>query len=168
MEGNSMRFGLRSGVLAAALALAWGGAAMAADILIDGKITIIKDTKLFKVVAKDLAGGTFAIPAVGSGADPLINGGDVDVFDTGSGGALSDSLTGGAWSGLGNPPGTTGYKYKNTAAPAGGAVKIIILKPKVIKILAKDDGTLDGPVSGNVGIILTTGSDRYCAEFGGH
>jgi hypothetical protein len=61
-----MRFGLRSGVLAAALALAWGGAAMAADILIDGKITIIKDTKLFKVVAKDLAGGTFAIPAVGS------------------------------------------------------------------------------------------------------
>jgi len=162
-----MRFGLRSGVLAAALALAWGGAAMAADILIDGKITIIKDTKLFKVVAKDLAGGTFAIPAVGSGADPLINGGDVDVFDTASGGALNDPLSGGTWSGLGNPPGTTGYKYKNTAAPAGGAVKIIILKPKVIKILAKDDGTLNGPVSGNVGIILTTGSDRYCAEFGG-
>jgi hypothetical protein len=25
----------------------------------------------------------------------------------------------------------------------------------------------NGPVSGNVGIILTTGSDRYCAEFGG-
>ena len=38
-----MRFGLRSGVLAAALALAWCGAAGAADILIDGKITIIKD-----------------------------------------------------------------------------------------------------------------------------
>jgi hypothetical protein len=162
-----MRFGMRSGMLAAALALAWSGAAGAADILIDGKITIIKDTKLFKVVAKDLQGGTFNIPVVGSGADPLINGGDVEVVDTGGLGNLSDTLSGGAWTGLGNPPGTTGYKYKNTLAPAGGAVKIIILKEKVIKILAKDDGSLNGPVGGNVGIILTTGSDRYCAEFGG-
>src|SRR5688572_17979338 len=167
MEGNSMRFGMRSGMLAAALALAWSGAAGAADILIDGKITIIKDTKLFKVVAKDLGGGTFPLPAVGGAADPLINGGDVEVVDTGSLGNLSDGLTGGAWSGLGNPPGSKGYKYKNAAAPAGGAVKLIILKEKVIKILAKDDGTLNGPVTGNVGIILTTGADNYCAEFGG-
>jgi hypothetical protein len=154
-------------VLAAALALAWGGAAMAADIPIDGKITIIKDTKLFKLVAKDAGGVDFVIPAVGGAADPLINGGDVSVIDTGNTNNLFDDLTGGVWSGLGNPPGTTGYKYKNTAAPAGGAVKIIILKPKVIKILAKDDGTLNGPVGGNVGILLTTGADTYCAEFGG-
>jgi hypothetical protein len=158
---------MRSGVLAAALALAWSGAAMAADIPIDGKITIIKDTKLFKVVAKDAGGVPFVIPAVGGAADPLINGGDVSVIDTGNTNNLFDDLTAGTWSGLGNPPGTTGYKYKNTAAPAGGAVKIIILKPKVIKILAKDDGNLNGPVSGNVGILLTTGADTYCAEFGG-
>ena len=37
----------------------------------------------------------------------------------------------------------------------------------MIKVLAKDDGQLNGPVSGNVIIVLTTGSDRYCAEFGG-
>ena len=163
-----MRFGMRSGMLAAALALAWSGAATAADITIDGKITIVKDTKLFKLVAKDAGGVDFVIPAVGGAADPLINGGDVEVFDTvGAGGELFDDLTGGTWSGLGNPPGTTGYKYKNTAAPAGGLVKIIILKPKVIKILAKDDASINPPVSGNLGIILTTGADRYCAEFGG-
>jgi hypothetical protein len=160
-----MRFGMRSGMLAAALALSWSGAAGAADILIPGKITIIKDTKLFKVVAKPV--GLFPIPAVGGAADPLINGGSVEVVDTGGPGTLTDALGAGAWSGLGNPPGSKGYKYKNAGAPAGGAVKLIILKEKVIKILAKDDGSLNGPVSGEVGITLATGADNYCASFGG-
>jgi hypothetical protein len=158
-------------MLAAALALAWSGAAGAADIMIDGKITIIKDTKLFKLVAKDLQGGTFAIPTVGGAGDPLLVGGEghVQVVDTGDAAELNDPLTAGAWAGLGNPPGSKGYKYKNTAASPANPVKIIILKEKVIKIIAVDDGTLDGPVSGNVGIILSTGTgpDRYCAEFGG-
>jgi cysteine-rich repeat protein len=93
----------------------------------------------------------------------------VSVIDTAGGGSLSDSLSAGSWSGIGNPPGIKGYKYSNAGAPGGGPVKLIILKGTVIKILAKDDGTLDGPIDGNVGIILSTGTapDRYCAQFGG-
>ena len=86
---------------------------------------------------------------------------------TGAVGILTDSLTAGAWTGLGNPPGLKGYKYKNPAAPTGGAVKLAIVKSKVIKVIAKDDGTLLGPVAGDVAIELTTGADRYCATFGG-
>jgi hypothetical protein len=160
---------MRSGVLAAsALALVCSGSARATDVQMPGVITIIKDTKLFKVVAKPTS-GSFTLPAPGSGGDPLLNDGSVSVFDTTGSGILSDPLSGGAWAGLGNPPGISGYKYKNTLAPVGGPVKIIILKGAVVKIISKDDGTLNGPVSGNVGIVLSTGTtpDRYCAEFGG-
>ena len=166
-----MRFGKCSGlVAAAALALVWSVPAGATDIMIPGKIGIVKDTKLFKIVAKPVT--TFPIPAPGSGGDPLLGNGNVSVFDTdASGSTLTDPLTAGVWSGLGNPPGTTGYKYKNTLAPAGGnSVKIIILKPTVIKILAKDDeGIQPGSVGGDLGVILETGTtpDRYCAAFGG-
>jgi hypothetical protein len=160
---------MRSGLFAAtALALICSGPARATDVLMPGVITIIKDTKKFKVVAKPTS-GSFTLPAPGSGGDPLLNDGSVSVFDTTGTGILSDPLSGGAWQGLGNPPGITGYKYKNTLAPVGGPVKIVILKGAVVKIIAKDDGTLNGPVSGNVGIVLSTGTtpDRYCAEFGG-
>jgi hypothetical protein len=160
---------MRRGLMAAsALALVCSGPAGATDILMPGVITIVKDTKLFKVVAKPTS-GSFTIPAPGSGGDPQIGGGDLSVFDTNGAGTLTDGLTGGVWSGLGNPPGISGYKYKNTLAPAGGAAKIILVKGAVVKVIAKDDGTLNGPVSGNVGIILSIGTtpDRLCAEFGG-
>jgi hypothetical protein len=166
-----MRFGKCSGLFAAAaLALVWSVPAGAADIPIPGKIGIVKDTKLFKIVSKPV--GAFTIPAVGSGTDPQIVGGDVNVFDSDGSGVLFDDLTGfpvgEGWKGLGNPPGTTGYKYKNTTAPGSGAVKIIILKPTVIKILAKTDGTLQpGPIGGNLGVELINGTDRRCADFGG-
>jgi hypothetical protein len=150
-------------MLAAALALSWSGAAGAADILIPGKITIIKDTKLFKAIHK----GVFALPTPGGGSDPTANASSVEVIDTGGPGTLTDALGAGTWTGLGNPAGSSGYKYKNAGAPAGGAVKLIILKEKVIKILAKDDGTLNGPVTGEVGITLAVGSDNYCSSFGG-
>src|SRR5262245_15920506 len=169
MEGISMRFGLRSGLIAAsALALVCSGSARATDLLMPGKITIVKNTKLFKVVAKPLS-GTFTIPAPGSGGDPLLGGGDLNVFDTGGPGTLADGLAAGTWTGLGNPPGITGYKYTNTAAPTGGAAKIIIVKGAVVKIIAKDDGTMNGPVTGNVSIDLSLGTtpDHLCAEFGG-
>jgi hypothetical protein len=164
---------LATGALGATLmVLVCGGAARAADNFVDGKIMVIKDTKLFKVVAKDASKVPFTIPLPMSGGDPTFggSGGDLAVIDTGSAGALSDSLVAGVWTGLGNPPGSKGYKYKNVTAPTGGAVKTIILKSTVIKIIAKDDGTLaDSGVTGNVAITLSVGSnpDRYCAEFGG-
>jgi cysteine-rich repeat protein len=42
-----------------------------------------------------------------------------------------------------------------------------VLKSQIIKVVAKDDGTLDGPAAGAVEMFLTLGSDTYCASFGG-
>jgi hypothetical protein len=155
-------------VAAAALALAWIRPAGATDIGIPGKIGMVKPG-LFKIVSRPV--GAFTIPAPGSGTDPLIVGGDVHVFDTDGSGDMFDSLTGfppgEGWSGLGNPPGISGYKYKNTQAPTGGDVKIIIFKPTVIKILAKGTGSLFTPIGLNLGVELITGTDKRCAEFGG-
>ena len=164
-----MRSGMhRSPLLAIVLAVVCSVPAGATDVPIPGKIAIVKDGTLFKLVAKPA--GAFTIPAPGSGGDPTVAGSDLYVSDTGNctvGGSLSDSLTGGFWEGLGNPPGTRGYKYKNALAPSGGAVKIIIFKPTVIKILAKDDGALNGPIDGTLSIDLWTGAEKRCAEFGG-
>ena len=164
-----MRFEMRSGLLAAAaLALVWSVPAGATDIKIPGKIGMVKPG-LFKIVSKPV--GAFTIPAPGSGTDPLIVGGDVHVFDTDGTGDLFDDLTGfpvgEGWSGLGNPPGISGYKYKCTTAPTGCDVKIIIFKPTVIKILAKATDTLSPPIGGNLGVELINGTDRRCADFGG-
>jgi hypothetical protein len=151
---------------AAALALVCSGApAGATDIPIPGKIAIIKAGKLAKLVAKPV--GAFTIPGIGSAGDPVMNGGEVNFFDTGGSGILTDTLGGGTWSGLGSPAGAKGWKYSNTSAPTGGAVKLIIMKTAVIKILAKASGTVDGPLGGDLGITLETGTDNRCAELGG-
>ena len=163
-----MRLGLRSSTFAAAaLALVCSGSADAADIGIPGKIAIMKGGKLAKLVAKPV--GAFTIPGIGSAGDPVMNGGEVNFFDTGTVGAiLTDTLSAGTWTGLGNPAGSKGWKYSNTLAPSGGAVKLIIIKTAVIKILAKDDGTAgDAMLAGALGITLETGTDNRCAEFGG-
>jgi hypothetical protein len=159
---------LQGGLATAALGLALGAApAGALDLPIPGKISIIKDGKLAKLVAKPVPGTTFAIPAPEGASDPTVNPSQVRFFATGCDGSVSDMLTGGTWVGIGNPAGSAGYKYKNVGAPGSGAVKIIVLKPAVIKILAKDDGTINGPITGSLGIDLATGDDTYCAEFGG-
>jgi hypothetical protein len=153
-------------IAAAAFALVCSGApAGATDIPIPGKITIIKDGKLAKLVAKPV--GAFTIPGIGGAGDPVINGGEVNFFDTGGSGIVTDTLGAGTWTGLGSPAGSKGWKYSNTGAPVGGAVKLIIMKTAVIKILAKDDGTVNGPIVGTLGITLETGTDNRCAEFGG-
>jgi len=145
--------------IAVGVTLGAGDGARAADVTVPGNIGIIKDGKLAKLVAKP-SGGEFAIPEPGGPSDPTANPSQARFFSTGCD-------TGGTWTGLGKPPGAKGYKYKNTGAPGTGAVKVIVLKPAVLKILAKNDGTVNGPAVGSLGIDLTVGADRYCAEFGG-
>lgn len=152
--------------IAVAVTLGGGSAVRAADVRIPGKISIIKDGKLAKLVAKPTM-GLFPLPTPGGAADPTLNPSRVRFYSTGCDGVMSDDLTGGTWTGIGNPAGSKGYKYKNVGAPGTGAVKVIVFKEKVIKILAKDDGTVDGPVVGTLGVDLSVGADTYCAEFGG-
>jgi hypothetical protein len=161
-----MQFGIRSSMLGAAvLTLVCGHAHGAVDIPIPGKLAIVSDGRLFRLLAKPV--GAFTLPAGGGAGDPTANPSSLEVFDTEGPGLLHDDLTAGVWTGLGRPAGSRGYRYSNAGAPIGGAVRSIILKTAVIKVLARDDGTLDGPLSGNLGVELVTGDERRCADFGG-
>ena len=68
--------------------------------------------------------------------------------------------------GLGNPPGSTGWKYH---APPTSDLCRVVLKAKHIKIACKNDPSyaLTPPYAGSMGVVLTVGDQRYCAEFGG-
>jgi len=159
-----MRFGMRSGFfVGTALALACSVPAFAVNTPISGKIHIIKTGKLVKMVSK----GPFpALPTPGGGSDPSVAGGQLDVFDTGSGQAFSTALLSAGWKGLGNPAGSKGYKYKG-AGSGGDPCKVVVYKEKVIKFVCKDSQGLLPPLVTSSGIILQTGADGVCAEFGG-
>jgi len=142
--------------------------ARAADAPLPGKLLLIKDTKVAKVISKT-TGAPFTVPTFGGPTDPTANPSSLLIDDLGGAGALTEAdLATGSWRALGNPPGSRGYIYTNSGAGAGpDPVKKILVKSRIIKVLARDDGTLDGPVAGAVEMFLTLGSDTYCARFGG-
>jgi hypothetical protein len=161
------------------LAIAGGWLAVAAtpaaalDIAIPAKVGVIKPAKLAKIVAKDPAG--FALPSPGSADDPTLGGAKLTFFDTEILGAGSATFTLGAagWTGLGNPAGSKGYKYKGSNDMPGGACSVVLLKSTVIKASCKGIAvTLTPPFSSTLGVDLalpagTTAARRYCAELGG-
>ena len=76
------------------------------------------------------------------------------------------------WSGIGNPAGSKGYKYKDADASAGG-IKAVVLKKSPtrgsLKITAKGANypwELDGPHD-SVWVHFSIEDESYCAEFGG-
>jgi hypothetical protein len=127
--------------------------------LIPGKIMVIKPGKIAKFVSK----GSFSPPPV----DPTVAGASLRIFDTvttpgGGAGDVTYNLPAGSWSGLGNPPGAKGFKYK------GSGCKIVLIKPTVIKAVCKDSVPFTTPFNGPAGITLSAGTAAaYCAEFGG-
>jgi hypothetical protein len=101
----------------------------------------------------------FALPA-----NPIVGGGYAIVER--DGGFLRDELTAGTWTGLGTPAGSKGWKYRNTAAPVGGAVKILLIKERVIRLVAKSTGSMPPPsaTSGGVDTTIAADGERYCAR----
>jgi len=171
MQGSS-RFEPRALVAYfAAFAVALGGMAgyaNAADTLLGhsvsvqkygGNPTVGKVAKFVIKAAKDGNPASLPLPAC------PFNG---SVVTTRDGGDSTDPLTAGTFTGLGNPPGAKGCKYKNAAAPAGGEVKILLMKEKVIKVVSKGTGTMPAPTGGGADgsttLVISADADRYCAE----
>lgn len=155
---------VRLAVLSAALAVLTSSA-WAADNLVGHRVSLSKyDSNtnlgtLYKVVikpGKDGNPGTFSLPASSGGS----------LYVERDGGALTDPLTAGTWSGLGQPPGIKGWKYRNKGAPGSGAVSLLLISGKVIKIVAKDTGAMPVPSAPNgpTKIVITALGQRYCAE----
>jgi Beta-propeller repeat/Thrombospondin type 3 repeat len=61
------------------------------------------------------------------------------------------------------------FKYKNAAAPSGGQVKTAQIVPGKIKVnavgLGDTGGIALGSVSGDVNVVLTSGTTAYCTKF---
>jgi hypothetical protein len=134
----------------------------ATDYTIAGKIHIIKDAKLNKMVAP----GSYTIPTPLGPSDPTVAGGTLTVVDTGDSNGFSTTLAAAGWTGLGNPAGSKGYKYKGAGA-GSDPCKIVLVKATIIKFVCKDDQALDPPLAATSAITLALGTDNYCAEFGG-
>lgn len=151
--------------------------AIAADVPIPGKVSVVKAGKLAKLVSK--ATTPFPLPIPGSAEDPTVSGAQLDLFDTDfpGAGSVTFTLDKSGWTGLGNPAGSKGYKYKGKDdvidPDPKGTCKSVLLKENVIKAVCKGTAvTLTTPFSGTEGVILglpagSVASTRYCAEVGG-
>lgn len=147
--------------------------ALALDVPIPAKVGVVKPGKMAKLVSKPAT--SFALPAPGSAEDPTLGGAELTVFDTEILGAGRVTLTLGAagWTGLGNPAGSKGYKYKGGNDLPTGACSIVLVKSTVIKAVCKGTAVaLTPPFDGMLGIHLglpagTAPARRYCAQLGG-
>jgi hypothetical protein len=141
----------------------WGGIASATDHLMPCNIVIARPGA--GSLVKFVCHGSFALPA----ATPALG----MVFgNPGAGNAYLRVLEGYYTSGLGNPPGSTGYVYKGTsgAFKSPGDCALVLIKSKVIKAVCWNNGNLTMPfpaVPFGVEIQNLLTGDKYCAEFGG-
>ncbi len=164
--------GLERRRLARSFSLLWAivsvSPAAAVDHLLGHKVSVSRYGgnpavgRSFKLVVKGGKQGNptaFSLPA-----NPAAGGAYVVVER--DGGVLVDSLTAGEWKGLGNPAGSRGWKYRNKNAPAGGPVKILLVKQRVIKLVAKGTGSMPLPdgTSGSIHGVIALDGERYCTE----
>ena len=152
-------------IAVAALSLWVIPAAQATDQLVPGKILIVKHGKLTKAIAKPISPAVFALPAPGN--SPIVKPWFIWFRWFGTWRHLP--LAPPQWKGLGNPPGSKGYKYKG-AGTLADPCKVVLVKPKIVKAVCKGDVLPPAPphpASVPVQLGASDLSDRYCAEYGG-
>jgi len=158
----------------ALLALALAATALASDEpdeLVSGKLLVITAETLKFTGKPPVRGESLDLPNPTN--DPRLEGGTLLVTDTG-GGAGSEAFdlpAGSQWQRI--PPNEAkplkGYRYRGTAT-AADPCRLVLVKRRAVKALCSGPGvTFTPPVTGNVEVVLTVGTDskRYCAEFGG-
>jgi hypothetical protein len=139
--------------------------ALATDLQVPGKILIVKPQRLQKYILKPTSPAVFPLPPAPNAPTIIIWQSWIKWFDNWFHFLLIPSN----WKGLGNPPGSKGYKYKGTGT-LSDPCKVVLVKPKIVKAICKGPTvTPDPPHPGVVAVQL--GADdlswRYCAEFGG-
>jgi hypothetical protein len=139
------------------------------DELMPGRTVVIRYGALRKMIAKPLTGSLFELPDATN--DPTVAGGTLLVFDDDPDRPVTAEadLAASAWTALGNPPGSAGYRYRPASPGFGFPCKIVLIRKSVVKAICEGNGYLPTPFLGQVGVVLTTGtsSKRYCALFGG-
>jgi hypothetical protein len=140
------------------------------DELMPGRIVVIKYGGLSRMIGKPAIGSAFELPDATN--DPTANGATLLVFDDDPSRPVTAEidLQASAWTALGNPPGSTGYRYKRPAVPPPGQTcRVVLIRKSIVKAVCEGGGYLPTPFMGQAGVVLTVGgsSKRYCALFGG-
>ena len=102
--------------------------------------------------------------------DPSVYGSSLLVVGNGPNGGRTSliELDPAGWRGLGSPPGTGGYQYKDSSGSAGG-VRKIVYKPGSLVISAKGEAwpwELGGRQD-SIDVYFSVENEAYCARFGG-
>src|SRR4029453_2604431 len=164
---------MRHAALTAALLLPLAGSALhAADRPIGGDRLSLKDPA-GKPTGRSVKFKAAKDPAIdpASGADPTGVGATLEVVGNNPGDGSSGAifLPPALWTGLGNPAGSRGYKYKDKLI--GDGIKTVTLKAGSSGgTLAVSGGKSDWAYAitqpqGTIDLRLTVGGDVYCARF---
>ncbi len=149
-----------------AVLMLWASAVGAADTSVPGRILLVKDGRRLKMVAKPPTGMAFTLPTAGGSSDPTLTGGRVSVVDEGDNThVFYADLPAGNWKAIGNPPGTKGYKYRPPNPCSQPNPCVVLVKGKVIKVVAVDDQTLNPPLAGAAMARVEVGQTAYTGHF---
>ena len=158
------RFG--AATAAVALLAMSAGWARATDQPVPGRKLLLSDRAGRQRATFDARGPGIAAPSLQGSDDPTRFGATLRIVNPVSGESASFDLPASHWSVSASG---TAYRFKNRVAPAPPSeVRIALLRSGGIKVSARASGiSLDEPSQGTVAVVLTTGTHRYCASFGG-
>jgi hypothetical protein len=138
------------------------GTALAVDELLPCVVGIVRPLGFAKFVCRTSPSTPFALP--GPGDDPTVTGGTLRILDTGgAGGDHTYALAAADWRPL-STPGEFAYSRFALADP----VKQVVVRGRIVRAIVQRQGPdWTPPFSGDMAVVLTVGTMRYCASFGG-
>jgi hypothetical protein len=148
--------------LLAAAALLWTLPAWGADQFLPGKSLLLRSPASGRQRAVFVAKSASLVAPTPSGPDdPRTTGATLEFRSLLDDESATLSLPAAGWTA--NPTGTV-YHFHGT-----DVVKVALVKTgATLRVVAKSTGiTLDEATQGSIGVILTSGTTRYCALFGG-
>ena len=141
-----------------------GTSAGAADQLVPGSRLGLKvDAAHAREKLSFQSKGVFTIPTPGSPDDPSQTGATLTLTNPNTNESFTFDLPSTHWTASGSG---TSYRYRDSVPVETGAVRIALVAGRKLKVTGRKVGiTLDEPSQGAIGVVLTTGSFRYCALF---
>ena len=160
------RVSLLSGL---AVLIALGPVAHAADVPVVGGSLLVQDNPVKPTARKAVFKSTAVAISVGAN-DPRVTGVSVELVNSTPGLEQSDvfTLPASGWSAIGTPP--SGYRYKDAKLLNGPVKSAIIRNGRLVKLVAKGatmSFTLEGVPQTQIGVVVSVGTTRLCATFGG-
>lgn len=146
-------------------------AAAASTWLHGGRTLRMSDRSGRRRLAVTSADPGMVVPSPSDPAAPSAGGAVLEIVNPTTGERDAFTLPAANWKGLGNPAGSKGYRYADSAGAAGPCKTVVIQNGKRLRARCQGAGidfSLDEAAQGGLGVKLTIGNgDRYCMAFGG-